>query len=186
MSGESEIIFDGTENRVIRPKDSENQKNAYSGKKGCHTDAAMVLSNRNRWIYYVSYIYFGSSNDFGIFKEEFEPGLDWFAKFRVILDLGFVGFDKNYKAKEIIIGHKKPRKSKENPSPLLTEEQKKENTEISKKRIFVEHAIGGMKRYKILVNRNGLKCYDLKNSILGVCAGLWNFKLLMQSTNYQG
>ena len=41
--------------------------------------------------------------------------------------------------------------------------------------IFIEHAIGGRKRYKILVhvfrNKNG----DFENDAVGICAGLWNF-----------
>ena len=153
----------------------------YSGKKKCHTDLAMVLSNKQKWIYYISRLYCGSDNDFGIFKNEFTPGLGWFKKFKVLLDLGFIGFDSNYETGELLIGFKRSRKSKNNPNPSLTEEQKKWNKYISQQRIYVEHAIGGMKRYRVLVNKSRLKCYDLKNSILGICAGLWNFKLLHKS-----
>ena len=97
----------------------------YSGKKNCHTDSAMVLSNKKKWIFYLSWLYCGSVHDFGIFKNEFNPEEKWFNKFNVILDLGFVGFDKFYDAKELFIGFKKPRKSKKNPNPPeLTKEQK--------------------------------------------------------------
>ncbi|MEM9919102.1 MAG: transposase family protein [Bacteroidota bacterium] len=178
LSGEKEIIFDGVENRTNRPKNADNQKDMYSGKKSAHTNAAMVLSNKDRWIYYVSYLYIGSCHDFGIFTSEFEPGLGWFKKFKVILDLGFIGFKKLYDSKEVLIGFKKQRKSKNNPNPPdLTKAQKQWNRFVSKQRIYVEHAIGGMKRYRVLVNTNRLKCYKLKNTILGICAGLWNFKL---------
>lgn len=150
----------------------------YSGKKGCHTDAAMVLSNKATNIYYVSEIYCGSCNDFGIFKTEFEPGLGWFKKFKVIIDLGFTGFASLYKYKELLLGFKRQRKSKNNPNPPdLTQEQKDWNKYVSRERVYVEHAIGGMKRYRILSNRNRLKCYELKNRILGTCAALWNFRL---------
>ncbi len=44
-------------------------------------------------------------------------------------------------------------------------------------RIYVEHGIGGMKRYRILGYKNRMKNYFLKTSIIGVCAGLWNLKL---------
>lgn len=75
------------------------------------------------------------------------------------------------------IPFKKPYKSKSNPDPQLTKEQKEYNKEVSKVRIYVEHAIGGLKRYRVLINRNRLKKYSLKNDILGICAGLWNFKI---------
>jgi len=137
----------------------------------------MVLSNKSRYIYYVSNLYVGKENDFGIFKSEFKPGLGWFKKYKVIVDLGFIGIDKYYEIKELMIGHKRKRKSKNNPNPKLTSEQKSWNTLVSKERIYVEHAIGGMKRFRMLVNRSRGKCIELKNDILGICAGLWNHKL---------
>ena len=42
---------------------------------------------------------------------------------------------------------------------------------------FVEHAIGGMKRYRILADRLRLHDFDFYNDVLEVCAGLWNFQL---------
>ena len=72
---------------------------------------------------------------------------------------------------------KKPRKSKKNPSPALSAEQKAANKALSQVRIFVEHAIGGMKRYNILVHafRNRIKNFE--DDVIGVCAGLWNLVL---------
>jgi len=138
----------------------------------------MTLSNKKRRLFYVSNFYDGKNTDFGIFKLEFEPGLPWFVNFKVIVDLGFVGIDKRYEIGELLLGHKKNRKSKNNPNPKpLTEEQKEKNRQISKERIYGEHAIGGMKRYRMLVNKSRGKCAKVKNRILGVCAGLWNYKL---------
>lgn len=138
----------------------------------------MTLSNAKRRIFYISKIYDGKNTDFGIFKLEFPPGLGWFICFKVIVDLGFIGIAKLYNIKELLIGHKKNRKTKNNPNPEpLTEEQKAWNRQVSKERIYGEHAIGGMKRYRMLKNKSRSKCNDLKNCILGVCAGLWNYKL---------
>jgi len=137
----------------------------------------MLLSNKKRQIFYVSYLYEGRSNDMGVFKEEFEPGQKWFTNLRVIFDLGFTGVDKLYEFKELVIGHKRPRKSEKNPNPELTPEQKEKNKEVSKERIYVEHAIGGMKRYRVLKNKGRTKSYELKNQVIGNCAGLWNYKL---------
>ena len=46
----------------------------------------------------------------------------------------------------------KPRKSHKNPTPPLREEQRAANTALSRLRLFIEHAMGGMKRYNILVH----------------------------------
>jgi hypothetical protein len=181
LGAEEEIFFDGFENRIERPKDNDNQKEMYSGKKSCHTDIAMLMSNRSRWIFYVSEYYIGSMNDLGVFLCEFEPGRDWFKKYKMWVDLGFVGLGNYFEVRELMIGHKRKRKSKANPNPKLTEDQKAWNKYISKNRIYVEHAIGGMKRYRVLVDRCRLKCYFLKNKILGVCAGLWNYKLALKN-----
>lgn len=101
----------------------------------------------------------------------------WFETFKLWVDLGYLGIQKSYGALYISIPHKKPRKSKANPSPSLTDEQKEENREISRVRVVVEHAIGGMKRFAILVNkfRNRTTQFVDIAALLG--AGLWNWKL---------
>ena len=141
----------------------------------------MVLSDKAQWVYYVSNYYPGSNVDFGVLKNEFTPGGGWFRNIKLLVDLGFVGIDKIYEIKELIIGKKKPRKSKKNPKTELSPEQKEKNRAVSRERIFVEHAIGRMKKYRILKNRCRIKSMDLKNRIIGICAGLSNYQL---STNY--
>ena len=44
-------------------------------------------------------------------------------------------------------------------------------------RIFIEHAIGGMKRYNILVHVFRNRKVDFEDDAVGICAGLWNFAL---------
>ena len=142
----------------------------------------MVLSDKKTWIYYVSKYYPGSNVDFGVLKEEFPPGKGWFKRVRLLVDLGFIGIDKLYEIKELIIGEKKPRKSKNNPNTQLSPEQKARNKEVSRERIFVEHAIGRMKKYRILKNRCRLKSMELKNRIIGICAGLSNYQLMLKGS----
>lgn len=137
----------------------------------------MVLSNQDRWIYYVSLLYCGKEHDYGILKTEFEIGLGWFKNYRVIVDLAFVGMKNDYEIKELLVGHKKPYQTKNNPIVELSKEQKEWNKFVSKHRIYVEHAIGGMKRFRMLINRARGKCYELRNQVVGICAGLWNYKL---------
>lgn len=180
IENEEELLFDGTENPIERPQDFDLQKDSYSGKKKRHTEVALLLTNKARWIYYVSELYFGKEHDFAILKTEFEPGLGWFKNYKLIVDLGFVGIDKHYEIGELMIGHKKPYKTNNNPNPELSQEQKEWNKAVSKERIYVEHAIGGMKRFRMLVNRGRGKCIKLKNEVIGNCAALWNYKLLLK------
>jgi len=179
VASAKELIFDGTENLTERPQGYDNQKDKYSGKKHSHTDIALVLSDKATKIYYVSKLYNGSQVDMGLLKKEFPPGLGWFKNFKLLVDLGFIGIDKLYKIKTLVIGEKRPRKSKANPKRELSKEQKDRNTEVSRERIFVEHAIGRMKKYRILKNRCRLKCQELKNRIIGICAGLSNYQLAL-------
>ena len=44
---------------------------------------------------------------------------------------------------------------------------------LSHIRIFVEHAIGGMKRYNILVHSFRNHKENFEDDVIGICAGLW-------------
>jgi hypothetical protein len=83
----------------------------------------------------------------------------------------------DYRGDRIDIPIKKPRKSKKNPSPPLSAEHKAAHTALSQGRIFIEHAIGGMKRYTILVHVFRNRKADFEDDAVGICAGLWNFAL---------
>ena len=72
---------------------------------------------------------------------------------------------------------KKPRKRKKHPNPPWSDEQKAANTALSQIRIFIEHAMGGMKRYTILVQVFRNRKADVEDDAVGICAGLWNFAL---------
>ena len=82
-----------------------------------------------------------------------------------------MGIEKDDGCKELLLANKKKKKQE------LSPEQKSENKLLASKRIFVEHSIGGMKRYRILSDRLRVHDLELYNVILGVCAGLWNFYL---------
>ena len=133
----------------------------------------MVLSTADKQIKYLSYCYYGSVHDFTVLKEELPPDAgDWFKNNEVHVDLGYQGIAKRYKCAKLYIPMKKPRGGE------LTKKQKKKNRKKSRKRIVVENAIGGMKRYRFLSDR--LRCHSiaLYNKIAGVAAGLWNYNLI--------
>ena len=131
----------------------------------------MNICNPGKHILYLSNCWVGKTHDYGMFKEEFPPGQNWFTNLNVRVDLGFVGFDKDYECKKLYLPHKKPKKQE------LTAEQKADNKILASERIVVEHSIGGLKRYRILSDRLRMHDFDLYNQVLGICAGLWNFRL---------
>ncbi len=114
-------------------------------------------------------------------KAELPPrvpfGRDWFAAISVLVDLGYLGIQTDYAGEQIELPHKKPRKSKQNPDTCLTLEQKAQNKILSQTRILIEHAIGGMKRYNILVDRFRNYRQNFQDDVIALCAGLWNFSL---------
>lgn len=125
---------------------------------------------------YISKIYTGAKHDFGMMKEEFSSDVPWFSELCLLLDSGFQGFDSLYKTKELKITFRRSR-AKKGEKKDLTEEQLSHNKEVGSERIFVEHAIGGLKRFKILYNRFRLKKDEIFNSIINCAAGLWNFHI---------
>jgi len=44
--------------------------------------------------------------------------------------------------------------------------------------VLVEHAIAGLKRYAILVNKFRNKGLEFADEMMELAAGLWNFKVL--------
>jgi hypothetical protein len=119
----------------------------------------------------------GHNHDYSMLKQEFPPDIDWFRDIHVRVDLGYQGIQSDDKSDQIEIPHKKPRKSKKNQNPELSAEQKAMNKVLSQVRIVVEHAIGGMKRYNILVHGFRNRKENFEDDVIGVCAGLWNLVL---------
>ncbi len=136
-----------------------------------------VISSVSKVILFLGRTFSAHNHDYTLLKTEFSPELDWFAQLAVLVDLGYLGIQSDYRSEQIQIPNKKPRKSKANPHPALSEEQKMQNKAISQIRIFIENAIGGMKRYNILVNRFRNQRKNFQDDVIAVCAALWNFSL---------
>lgn len=110
-------------------------------------------------------------------KSELPPEQDWFCGLHVLVDLGYLGIQTDYSGDHISVPTRKPRKSQQNPAPQLTPEQQVSNRAISQVRIFVENAIGGIKRYNILVHPFRNRKDNFEDDAIGICAALWNFSL---------
>lgn len=137
-----------------------------------------MIASLDYLVLYIGLTFSGKNHDYGMFKKEFNSSLNWFARFHLFVDLGYLGINKDYKIKNCSIPHKKPKKSKNNPTPKLTKKQKKENQTMSATRVIVEQVIGGMKRYRCLVDRFRNRIIGIEKTVLVLAAGLWNFNVL--------
>lgn len=118
---------------------------------------------------YVSRAVPGAQHDFGLLKHCLPPDKPWFSGLTVRVDSGFQGFGKTYACGKLFLPTKKPRGGQ------LTKNHKFRNTQQARKRVVVEHSIGGLKRYRILSDRLRMHNLDQFDGALEVCAGLWNF-----------
>lgn len=171
------LLIDATERAIQRPQDDEIQEDHYSGKKSCHTMKNTIIATLGFVILYIGRTFSGKNNDFGMFKKEFKPGENWFSTFNILVDLGYLGFNSNYKTKSLSIPHKKPRKSKNNPNPELTKEQKDYNREVNRRRVIVENVIAGMKRLRCVSDRYRNHIPEFKDLFILLAAGIWNFNV---------
>lgn len=136
-----------------------------------------VLASASRVILFVGRTFAGSTHDYTMLKTEFPVDEAWFTTTEVLLDLGYQGVQTDYPGDCISLPHKKPRKSKKNPDPQLSVEQKQENRALARLRVFIEHAIAGIKRFRILVAPYRNHKDDFEDDVLVVASGLWNFWL---------
>jgi len=161
-----EFALDGTERGRQRPKDPEDRKKYYSGKKKKYTIKNNVLIDiHQRCIIYFSQTFEGKKHDKKICDEEpitFPDGSVLY------LDLGYISYSPE--GATIYQPRKKPRGGKR------TEEDKIFNKNISCVRIIVEHVISGIKRFRIVkdIYRNTKK--NFKDLIMEIACGLHNMR----------
>jgi hypothetical protein len=161
-----EFMIDGTERPINRPKDKEDRKTYYSGKKKAHTVKNNVVTERGGKVLFLSDTYEGKKHDKKIADEE---GYEFPEGSTVWQDTGFQGYaPEGVTTKQ---PKKKPRKAE------LSDAEKEENRQISKVRVEVEHQIGGIKRCQIVVQkfRNWMAYYI--DDVMETACGLHNFRL---------
>lgn len=161
-------VHDGWHRRPInRPKDKEDRKTYYSGKKKAHTVKNNVISERGGKVVFLSDTYEGKKHDKKIADEERykfpEGGTLW-------QDTGFQGFDPGEG-----VTVKQPKKKPRNGE--LTDTEKEENRGISKVRVEVEHQIGGVKRCQIVMQKFRNRIDHYVDDVMETACGLHNFRL---------
>ena len=73
---------------------------------------------------------------------------------------------------------------KKPPGGELTPLEKAANRAISSIRIRIEHAIDGVKRYRIVKDKIRLLKDGIRDTIMETCCGLHNFRLQYRPWNY--
>ena len=160
LSGKYEIIqIDATESPVERPK--RGQRKFYSGKKKRHTMKSQIVVDKATKEIICVKTGEGKRHDFKLFKDSRLP-INQGTKAET--DSGFQGIKGIHSNSEH--PKKKPRGGE------LTAEEKAENRRISRSRISNEHAIGFLKRFRILSERyrNRRKRFGLRlNLVAAIC-----------------
>lgn len=162
-----EFVIDASERPIQRPKDSERQKECYSGKKKRHTVKNNLITNFNtKRVEYLSGTYEGKKHDKKICDEEeyeFPVGTT------LLKDTGYQGYEPE---NVFTLQPKKKPRNKE-----LSENDKMMNKIISSLRITVEHVIGSVKVCRIVkdIFRNTKE--DFNDLTMEIACGLHNLKV---------
>lgn len=160
------VIVDSFETYVPRPSNNERQKRLYSGKKKRHTLKTQIYTDQAGGILSVGKAYRGPKADIKIYEEEPPAAL--------LRDKPRLG-DKAYcdrKHPEIETPVKKPKGSE------LSAQQLAANTEVSRKRVRVEHGIRRVKGWRIVRDEYRMPT-GLFTSVTSVVVGLLQFATIV-------
>ena len=163
-----DFLQDGTERPIVRPKNKDEQKLYYSGRKKGHMLKNILLINVLCRVIFLSQTCEGKKHDKKA-ADEAGYGKKFPKGSRLGQDNGFQGFDGG--DAEIIQPIKKPK------GRNLTEEEKAGNKKVSGIRVRVEHAISGVKRYRIIKDKIRNRKKGFRDMVMETCCGLHNFRL---------
>jgi hypothetical protein len=168
------FFHDGTERPINRPQDPEEQELYYSGKQKRHTLKNDVVIDEPCKIRFLSDTVEGRRNDKRLADES---GYRVPTNSVLAQDAGFQGFQLEGVA--ILQPKKKPRGGE------LCYADKVRNRLISGIRVRVEHAIGGVKRYRIVKDKLRNWKRGLRDLVFETCCGLHNFRLNFRPWHYK-
>lgn len=160
------LFMDATERAVPRSVDWERQKHEYSGKKGCHTNKNLLVSDEHNRVLYLSATVEGSLHDKALADEgelEFLPDQD------LLADLGFVGYKPQ--------GTQPCLPVKKLPNQELPELDKQYNQLLASVRVKVEHVMAGVKRIRIVKEKIRLKTEQVRDQVMLIACGLQNLRV---------
>ncbi len=159
------LVLDGVERPIRRPKDKDDQRKNYSGKKKAHRKKNLLLSSEKR------VVYLGPTSPGSVHDKKLadESALFFPPDALVVKDTGFQGYEPP--DTDTLQPKKKPRGREHHPI------QKTINQIISRVRVTVEHAIAGIKRCHIVSdifrNRRG----GFVDEVMLMASGLHNLRV---------
>jgi hypothetical protein len=174
------VLTDGTERPIRRPKDTQEQKEAYSGKKKRHTKKHVTLTHpKTQYLLATSEEANGSKHDKKVFDE---AALCCTTSIPIRADSGFQGLEVGKAV--VVTPIKRKRKKKGESKEELTPAQKEHNKGLAKTRISIEHSNAGLKRNRSVTEilRNTRK--GMSDRLMMVAMGLHNLRVTMR-VSYQ-
>lgn len=172
------IITDGTERPIRRPKEEGEQKEAYSGKKKRHTRKYVTISHpQTQYILASSQEAAGSVHDKKILDEE---ALTCTTPIPLLADSGFQGLELGQAV--VSTPFKRKRKKKGEPKDELTPAQKEFNTQLSKRRISIEHSNAGIKRNRSVSDILRNTRQGMSDQLMMIAMGLHNLRVSLRAS----
>ena len=159
------LVLDGVERPVRRPKDKDDQKKNYSGKKKAHRKKNLLISSEKR------VVYLGPTSPGSVHDKKLadESGLIYPSDALVLKDTGFQGYEPPNT--ETLQPKRKPRGRELHPI------QKTINQVISRVRVSVEHAIAGLKRCHIVADLFRNRRSGFVDEVMLAASGLHNLRV---------
>ena len=171
------LHLDATEREKTRSTDYETQKHDFSGKQHRHTLKNSVISDESQFIHFAGFTFRGAIHDKAMIEQEI-PDLDclkayalWFSK-----DKGYQGYEPS--AVQLLDPFKAAR------NRPLADWQKKFNTIISSIRVTAEHAIGGVKRCKLVSEKLRYRTATFSDQVFNIACGLHNLRATRRKETY--
>jgi hypothetical protein len=160
-------ITDGSERPIQR--DTYQQEEYYSGKKGTHTMKNALIISTLGLIVWLSVTHVGRVHD----KKMVEK-LNINTSIILLADLGFFGWHP--KNVNLILPYKKPRNTKTEKREL-TQEQKDFNKQLAKKRVKVENVLAHVKVLRIVKDKNRNYRIGFRENLMLTACSMYNFRL---------
>ena len=166
------VTQDVVEQTMPRPVDNDAQEAMYSGKKKVHTYKNKVDCLDDQYVVFLSMTYLGTVHDKKIADEENCQ----YPSIQLFQDSGFQGYEPENV--HVVMPFKKPKNRK------LNALQKWFNQYVAQRRIVIEHAIRGIKRFHIVQHPCRLSGYWVRDRIMNICTGIHNLRVRSPLRSY--
>ena len=164
---------DGTERPIHRPTDPEDQQECYRGKPTCHTVKNLLVIDETCYLCFVSAASAEKAPDKSLADLTGYPLPPGSCLYQ---DRGFQGF--------VLAGVTMVQPKKKPPGGELTPLEKAINRRISSIRMRIEHAMGGVKRDRMVKDKIRLLKDGSRDTIMETCCGLHNFRIQYRPWHY--